>query len=119
MCNMVEAYTKTQGLFRSDTTPDAGYSDTLELDLATVEPSLAGPRRPQDRVPLKRGEDLLCGRATGIAEGPKKSWPRRQQRAAAQSTAQLSRNGSRHELEHGSVVIAAITSCTNTSNPAS
>src|SRR5205807_9068713 len=51
--HLVEAYTKSQGIFRTDQTPDPAFSDTLSLDLATIEPSLAGPRRPQDRVPLK------------------------------------------------------------------
>jgi aconitate hydratase len=97
---LVEAYTKEQGLFRTDATPDPIYADTLELDLAAVTPSMAGPKRPQDRVELpdvpKNFHDAF--------PGPKKSAP-----------AQL--NGTAANVETGAVVIAAITSCTNTSNP--
>ena len=89
---LVEAYTKEQGLFRTDATPDPIYSDTLELDLATVVPSLAGPKRPQDRVELP---DVKKNFHTAFPN-------------AAPA------NG---ELGNGAVVIAAITSCTNTSNP--
>src|SRR3984893_5017433 len=94
--DLVERYTKEQGLFREDTDPSPDFSDTLEIDLGTVEPSLAGPRRPQDRVRLAEVGDSI--------------------RAAYPSEfASLShRNGS---VTHGSVAIAAITSCTNTSNP--
>ena len=90
---LVEAYTREQGLFRTDSTPDPVYADTLELDLATVVPSLAGPKRPQDRVELP---DV------------KKNF------RAAFPNATLPASG---ELGNGAVVIAAITSCTNTSNP--
>jgi aconitate hydratase len=90
---LVEAYTKEQGLFRTDSTPDPIYSDTLELDLATVVPSMAGPKRPQDRVELP---DV------------KKNF-----RAAFPNATPT--DG--HQLGNGAVVIAAITSCTNTSNP--
>jgi aconitate hydratase A / 2-methylisocitrate dehydratase len=103
---LVEAYAKAQGLFRTADTPDATYSESMELDLGSVEPSLAGPRRPQDRVSLSKAkpsfavalEDLKKGVRAHAAGG-----------GAAVATAT--------ELEHGSVVIAAITSCTNTSNP--
>ena len=57
---LVEAYTKLQGLFRTDQTPDPLFTDTLELDLGKVEPTLAGPKRPQDRVPLRAGEERFC-----------------------------------------------------------
>ena len=90
---VVEAYTKEQGLFRTDATPDPDYPDTLELDLATVVPSLAGPKRPQDRVELP-----------DVKKNFHASFP----------NAALPAKG---ELGNGAVVIAAITSCTNTSNP--
>jgi aconitate hydratase len=107
----VEQYARAQEMFRTDETPDAAYSDTLTLDLATVVPSLAGPRRPQDRVPLKSAKasfatalaDLLKAVKTPPAGTATKGG------GAAVATAT--------QLEHGSVVIAAITSCTNTSNP--
>jgi aconitate hydratase len=103
---LVESYARAQGLFRTDETPDAIYSDTLEVDLSSVVPSLAGPRRPQDRVSLSNARqsfaqalpELKKGVVTHAAHG-----------GAAVATAT--------QLDHGSVVIAAITSCTNTSNP--
>ncbi len=97
---LVEAYAKEQGLFRTDRTPEPVYSDTIELDLATVRPSLAGPKRPQDRVDLfevKRNFLSLLG--------------------AEPREVPVSFNGTRAAVRDGSVVIAAITSCTNTSNP--
>ncbi|HEV3333877.1 MAG TPA: aconitate hydratase AcnA [Bryobacteraceae bacterium] len=97
---LVEAYTKEQGLFRTDATPDPVYADTLELDLATVTPSMAGPKRPQDRVELP---DVKKNFAEAF-NGPVKS-------------AQAEIAGQTVTLKDGSVVIAAITSCTNTSNP--
>jgi aconitate hydratase len=109
----VERYTKEQGLFRTDETPDPEYTDTLALDLATVEPSLAGPKRPQDRVSLSGMKDAF---AKSLTAPPK-------ERGFGLSTKELSRtvpvtfNGTRELMGHGSVVIAAITSCTNTSNP--
>jgi len=97
---LVEAYAKEQGLFRTDDTPDPAYSDTLELDLATVTPSMAGPKRPQDRIELpgvrKNFHDAF--------PGPAKSAP-----------AEV--DGHAIQVDTGAVVIAAITSCTNTSNP--
>ena len=95
----MEAYTKEQGLFRTDATPDPVYAEPLELDLATVTPSMAGPKRPQDRVELAGREEEFPRRVSR----PEKS-------AAATATAQTA-------IEDGAVVIAAITSCTNTSNP--
>jgi aconitate hydratase len=103
---MVEAYTKAQGLFRLDTTPDAVYTETLELDLATVVPSLAGPRRPQDRVSLSDAKVSFAGALDELKKGVKVV-------ASSGGTAVATAT----QLEHGSVVIAAITSCTNTSNP--
>ena len=97
---LVEAYTREQGLFRTDATPDPLYSDSLELDLATVSPSMAGPKRPQDRVELpdvrKNFHDAFPG-------------------ARKSATAEL--DGESADVATGAVVIAAITSCTNTSNP--
>jgi len=109
----VERYTKEQGLFRTDTTPDPVFSEALELDLASVEPSLAGPKRPQDRVALTALKRSFQHALTApIAE--------RGFGLPAEETARtvmVGTNGSRAKLGHGSVVIAAITSCTNTSNP--
>jgi aconitate hydratase len=140
---LVEAYTRAQGLFRTDETPDPVFTDTLELDLSTVEPSLAGPRRPQDRVPLKLAKQMYqeslsqdlekAGTLAGVAA----------QKTATHVSAvpELSKavmvadtegadqpqhehggvkcdyKGKTFTLRHGAVVIAAITSCTNTSNP--
>jgi aconitate hydratase len=97
---LVEAYCKEQGLFRTDAIPDPLYSDGLELDLADVTPSMAGPKRPQDRVELPAVKRNFAE----AFSGPQKS-----------ASAQL--NGDAVTLHNGSVVIAAITSCTNTSNP--
>jgi aconitate hydratase len=98
---LVEAYCKEQGLFRTDATSDPSFTDTLQLDLATVEPTVAGPKRPQDRVPLREAK----GSFTKIVEG------------SPTKHAQVQNNGDSFELSSGAVVIAAITSCTNTSNP--
>jgi len=98
---LVEEYTKAQGIFRTDATPDPMYTDTLALDLANVEPTLAGPKRPQDRVPLKQAKVSFEKSLEG----------------AAQKHIAVQNNGDKFELSNGSVVIAAITSCTNTSNP--
>ncbi len=107
---LVEAYAKAQGLFRTDTTPDAVYSERLEIDLATIVPSLAGPRRPQDRVPLTAAKTSFAGSLDELKKGVKvPSTGSGQGTGAAVAT--------KTQLEHGSVVIAAITSCTNTSNP--
>ncbi len=109
---LVEKYYKDQGLFYTDKTSAPQYSDLLELDLSTVEPSLAGPKRPQDRVPLK---DLkqnfkstltadIKSRGYGLSEGDL-------------SRTQTVQDQGKENIGHGAVVIAAITSCTNTSNP--
>jgi len=107
-----EAYYKAQGLFRTDDTPDPVYSDTVELDLSQVEASMAGPKRPQDRVSLR---DMQSSFVRGLTTSVK-------DRGYGLAEADLSRtatvqNGVAHTLGHGAVVIAAITSCTNTSNP--
>ena len=116
---LVEAYARAQGLYRTDETPDPIFSDTLELDLATIEPSLAGPKRPQDRVPLKLSKQLFrealaadlgkTGTMAGVAAA--------EDHAGAHSEVNVTMNGEHFALRHGAVVIAAITSCTNTSNP--
>ncbi|PJF35170.1 MAG: aconitate hydratase AcnA [Candidatus Thermofonsia Clade 1 bacterium] len=109
---LVERYCKEQGLFRTDATPAPTFTDVIELDLGSVEPSVAGPKRPQDRVrlgDLKRSfEDALS--APLSARGYALSDEERAKRVVLQ-------NGQPIELTHGAVVIASITSCTNTSNP--
>jgi aconitate hydratase len=102
---LVEAYAKAQGLFRTKATPDPVFTDMLALDLAEVEPSLAGPKRPQDRVPLSRVKE-------GFAEALDKEF-----RKAGELDKRFKIPGKKTDLGHGDVVIAAITSCTNTSNP--
>src|SRR6202046_2296239 len=103
---LVEAYLKAQGMFREPGKPDPVFTDTLELDLSTVEPSMAGPKRPQDRVLLK---DLSCSFQADLTKGL--GVP------AADAGLSVKVEGKNYELTHGDVVIAAITSCTNTSNP--
>ena len=98
---LVEAYCKEQLLFRSDNTPEPAFSDKLELDLSTVEPTVAGPKRPQDRVALKNAKTSFIK----VVEG------------APAKQAHVKNNGDTFDLSSGAVVIAAITSCTNTSNP--
>ncbi|NOT35651.1 MAG: aconitate hydratase AcnA [Candidatus Eisenbacteria bacterium] len=110
---LVEAYYKAQGLFRTDATPDPEFSDTLELDLAQVEPSLAGPKRPQDRVALR---DMKSAFRKGLTTSVKERGYGLGESDLARTVA-IGSNGDPAVLAHGSVVIAAITSCTNTSNP--
>jgi aconitate hydratase len=113
LVELVERYCKEQGLFRTDASPDPTFTDSLSLDLATVEPSLAGPKRPQDRVALSRMKEAfrqalvapVKDRGFGLAA---EDLPR---------TASVQMRGETAQIGHGSVVIAAITSCTNTSNP--
>jgi len=102
---LVEAYAREQGLFHDAKTPEAEYSELLSLDLATVEPSLAGPKRPQDRVVLSKAGESFEKALPGLMKAKAKTTPGEPETPA---------NG---HLHHGSVVIAAITSCTNTSNP--
>jgi aconitate hydratase len=99
---LVEAYSREQGLFHDEKTPEAQYSELLALDLASVESSLAGPKRPQDRVPLSQAKESFDKALPSLIKPGKGAAP--------------AANGNGH-LHHGSVVIAAITSCTNTSNP--
>jgi aconitate hydratase len=125
---LVESYAKEQGLFRVDGAPDATYSEVLELDLSTIEPSLAGPKRPQDRVTLKRAKAAFQTalptmqvpakplKGASAAEGGARQ-------GVATATGSIAQSGvavldpELEGLDHGAVVIAAITSCTNTSNP--
>ena len=101
---LVEKYAKAQGLWRDKKTPDPVFTDTLELDIGTVEPSIAGPKRPQDRVPLSQAAEQF-NKALVETFGRKGNEGR------------VSVKGAKHNLGDGDVVIAAITSCTNTSNP--
>ena len=103
---LVEAYCKEQGLFHTETTPEADYTDVLALDLSTVQPSIAGPKRPQDRVYLGEAKQSFEKALPSLIKSGAK------EAAAATNGSEIKKN-----LKHGSVVIAAITSCTNTSNP--
>ena len=129
---LVEAYMKEQGLFHTAGAPEPVYSDTLELELGSVEPSMAGPRRPQDRVPLNEvGKNFLQSlpslmKATSPIAAPSnaKRWEEEggniavaEAPPARKTHVNLRLDDAEHQLRHGSVVIAAITSCTNTSNP--
>ncbi len=123
---LAEAYMKEQGLFHTADSPEAEYSDVLELDLGTVEPSLAGPKRPQDRVPLSQAHSSFLSqldKLKGVGSAASKpALPVAQAggggAASEGGTATLAPpEVSAVDLDHGSVVIAAITSCTNTSNP--
>jgi aconitate hydratase len=102
---LVAAYAKAQGMYRTKSTPDPIFTDVLKLDLATVEPSLAGPKRPQDRIALK---DVKAGFANSMDKEFGK---------ASEMKKRVPVRGKNYDLGHGDVVIAAITSCTNTSNP--
>jgi len=108
---LVSAYAKAQGLWRVNGAAAAGYTDVLELDLSSVEPSIAGPKRPQDRVPLKSAKSAYRKSLVAMAEERTKRNP------AATGSAPLTTGGKSVELKDGAVLIAAITSCTNTSNP--
>ncbi len=120
---LVEAYCREQGMFHTRGTPEARYSGLLELDLATVEPSLAGPKRPQDRVPLSRASqsfaDALPSLVKPSAKRPEKPVGRWEGEGGHLfgSIAGRGNGNPAQQVRHGSVVIAAITSCTNTSNP--
>ncbi|MCL5998300.1 MAG: aconitate hydratase AcnA, partial [Chloroflexi bacterium] len=111
--DLVERYAREQGIFRTDDTPDPLFTDMLELDLSTVVPSLAGPKRPQDRIPLTQVKQTfekslqapLAERGFGLSD------------ADVLKTAHIKDGNEDLEIKHGAVVIAAITSCTNTSNP--
>ena len=109
---LVEAYAKAQGLWRVNGAPAADYTDVVELDLSTVEPSLAGPKRPQDRVPLHKAKSVYQSSVKKMAE------ERAQKNRQATGVAEARVGGKTFEVRDGAVLIAAITSCTNTSNPA-
>ena len=103
---LVEAYTRAQGVFHDTATPEASYSERLEIDLASIEPSIAGPSRPQDRVALADAKASFARALPELSKG-----------APAEAAVEIDVDGARATLRHGSVVIAAITSCTNTANP--
>jgi aconitate hydratase len=109
---LVAAYAKAQGLWRENGQRAADYSAVVELDLASVEPSLAGPRRPQDRVPLRNAKAVYEAARQKMAE------ERTQKNPSATGHASATVDGKSFEVRDGAVLIAAITSCTNTSNPA-
>ncbi|MBM4410133.1 MAG: aconitate hydratase AcnA [Chloroflexi bacterium] len=104
LVQLVEMYSKAQSLFRTDETPDPTYSEVIELDLSTIEPAMAGPKRPQDRISLRT--------AKAAARTEIDMWVKD---GASPTPVQV--HGSNYAVQNGSVVIAAITSCTNTSNP--
>jgi aconitate hydratase len=132
---LVEAYMREQGMFHEEDSEEATYSDTLELDLSDVEPSVAGPKRPQDRVALKDAKQAFCDELseqgieyTGYDEAVAESFPASDPpghdvpngepvHTHGREVAVAERSADGEGLAHGSVVIAAITSCTNTSNP--
>ncbi len=129
LVGLVERYSKEQGLFRTDATPDPQFDALVELDLATIEPSVAGPRRPQDRVPLGGIRETFytafadrVAQPAGNGNGGRTS-AEEQERLDAEGgrarpdVALVDIEGEEVEMTHGSVAIAAITSCTNTSNP--
>ena len=123
---LVEAYAKAQGLFRTTGGAEPTYTQVVELDLSTVEPSIAGPKRPQDRVPLNQAK-LKFGQALEVMLTERKAKPAAKEKpgeatkphetAAVAATAVAEHVPGMEGLDHGSVVVAAITSCTNTSNP--
>ena len=105
---LVEAYARAQGLFRTPGGPAAEYSDTLALDVGTVEPCISGPKRPQDRIPLREAKAVVAGHLRAMQD----------ERGAPAASVTVEKDGASYALRDGAVVIAAITSCTNTSNPA-
>jgi aconitate hydratase len=104
---LIEAYAREQGMWRQPDQADPLYSDTLQLDMGTVEPSLAGPKRPQDRIPLGSADEIYQGHLEKMVADRESG-----------GTATIQLDGEEVELKDGAVLIAAITSCTNTSNPA-
>lgn len=107
--DLIEQYSKYQGLFWDHHTPDAEYTDTLELDLSSVEPCIAGPKRPQDRIKLKEAKPVFAGHLQAALK---------EKASASHTPVDIPLKNQTVPLDHGHVVIAAITSCTNTSNPA-
>ena len=117
---LIEAYAKAQGLFREKGTPDPVFTDTLELDLSTIVPTMAGPRRPHDKVALKdvgAGFAKNLGEMVALAKSKGKGTPPPATPEDLARRVGTTYEGQQFEVGHGSVVIAAITSCTNTSNP--
>ncbi len=104
---LVEAYARQQGMFRDENMPTATYSETLSLDLSSIEPALAGPKRPQDRVPLRQSKSMFVDALQQLNK----------ERSANSHPIACNIKGQSVHLEDGAVVLAAITSCTNTSNP--
>ena len=126
LVSLVEAYYKEQGLFFTPDTPEAEYSDTLQLDLGEVEPSIAGPKRPQDRVTLSNAARSFEEALPSLLKPGQHVPPRQEERWEAEGGHPAGVDSQQGPVEHvkldkalnhGSVVIAAITSCTNTSNP--
>jgi len=135
--DVVERYCKEQGLFHTPTTPEAEYSDVVELDLGGIEPSIAGPKHPQDRIPLRRAAVFFKEALPSLVkpaskpaeaahlhaahrwedEGGRPTAPGAKDHGAQAAQELVQQVDVRHALRHGSIVIAAITSCTNTSNP--
>jgi aconitate hydratase len=113
LIELVETYSKEQGLFRDADTPDPEFTDTVELDLSTVEPSMAGPKRPQDRVTLADMKKDF--RAALLASKSERGFALKEDEL--ETSVSFGSNGTRTEMGHGALVIAAITSCTNTSSP--
>ncbi|NDY73179.1 aconitate hydratase AcnA [Desulfobacter hydrogenophilus] len=111
----VEHYCKAQGLFRTDGMSAPGFSDEIELDLSTIEPSMAGPKRPQDRIGLSDMKHAWAKTLT--ASVSQRGYELKENELSCQTQISLSKSEKPFTLAHGSVVLAAITSCTNTSNP--
>ena len=105
---LVEAYSKEQGLFRSSDQAEAQYSSSIELDMGTIEPSLAGPKRPQDRVPLSQSKAMFADALKAL---------KKERKISGKGPVDTHYKGQSFQMDDGAVVIAAITSCTNTSNP--
>src|SRR5205823_3184008 len=126
LVDRARAYLTEQGMFRTDASPDPEFSDTLELDLGAVEPSLAGPKRPQDRVPLQKVKSIsqktiadTVGERSGAMRGasgeavPSRMPASIDKGTSVERTVPVKEGPISYELGHGAVVIAAITSCTN------
>ncbi len=113
LISLVEKYAKAQGLFRMDDTYEPEFTDTLELDVSDVVPSIAGPKRPQDRIPVAEAKQAF----SDILQAPIEKRGFALSGKSLNSKAPVTINGKKDELKHGSVTIASITSCTNTSNP--
>jgi aconitate hydratase len=109
---LIESYCKEQGLFRTETTEDPLFNDTIHLDMSNIEPSMAGPRRPQERIPLSKIKKTFLNDFKEAS-----STDRSSTEVSIKNEIDVDMHGEKFKLNHGSVVIASITSCTNTSNP--